>query len=223
MARKAEVVGAVDFGAREVRVLIARRDDDGTIRILGHGTAPGRGCVSQGVIQDLGAAQIALKTALMAAEKEARVRVPEVFCGVNGRNVETYIREGNVKLEAEVVELSHMEEALDIASRDLLAPGKSLISSVTAQEWYVDDLRVIDPVGIRGNVLKTRVHFACLPTVIEDNLHACVESQDREIEDIVFLPLAAALGCLTPEDMELGVAVLDMGRSTTGLAVYRDR
>ena len=223
MAKKGEIVGGVDFGSREVRVLIGRRGDDGGVQIVGHGTAPGRGCVSQGVIQDLGAAQSALKRALTAAKKEAGIKLTSLFCGVNGKKVETFIREGNVKLEKEVAELRHLEEALDVASRDILAPGKRVVSSITSQEWYVDDLRVRDPIGIRGSILKTRVHFAQLPTVIEDNLLSCIESQGCELEDVVFMPLAAALGCLTPEDMELGVAVMDIGRTTTGIAVYRDR
>ena len=204
-------------------MLIARKGGDGGIQIIGHGASPSRGCVSSGVIQDLGAAQLALKRALAAAEKEAAKKVPALFCGVNGKNVETFIREGHIKLDKEVVELHNLEEALDQASRDLLAPGKRAISSITSQEWYVDGLRVRDPVGIRGSILKTRVHFAQLPSVIEDNLLTCIESQGRELEDVVYMPLAAALGCLTPEDIELGVAVLDMGRTTTGVAVYRER
>lgn len=222
MRRRGEIIGAVDFGSRAVRVLIARSDEDGSVQVIGHGAAAGKGCVSQGVIQDLNAAQVALKEALTKAEKEARVKISALFCGVNGKNVETFIREGNIKLEKDVVEYHHLEEALDKASSDLLVPGKQIVSSITAQEWYVDDLRVIDPVGIRGGVLKARVHFARIPSAIEENLGACIESLNRELEDMVFLPLAAALGCLTMEDMELGVGVLDMGRSTTGLAVYRD-
>lgn len=222
MARRGEIVGVVDFGARQIRVLVARKDEDGAISILGHGTAPGHGCIHQGVIQNLNAAQVALKQARAAAEKEARARVRSLFCGVGGTKVETFIREGHVKLERGAVEQEHMYEALDLASRDILAPGKRITTSITAQEWYVDDLRVMDPVDIRGHVLKTRVHFARIPTVIEDNIVSCIESQRLELEDVVFLPLAASLGCLTPEDMELGVAVLDMGRSITGLAVYRD-
>lgn len=223
MLGKSEIVGAVDFGSREVRVVIARKDEDGTVRIMGHGKAPGRGCVSQGVIQDLNAAQMALKRALGEAEREARIKVMTLFCGINGRNVETFLREGHVKLDQQVVQRAHMDEALDIASRDVLEAGKRIVSSVAAQEWYVDDLRVIDPVGLNGHVLKTRVHFARIPAVIEDNIVRCIESQRRELEDIIFMPLASSLGCLTPEDRELGVAVLDMGRMTTGLAVFRDR
>lgn len=212
----------MDFGSRAIRVLIARRENDGAVRILGHGAAPALGCISQGVIQDRNAAQVALGKALAAAEREARVRVPTLFCGINGKNVETFIRDGQVEIDRGQVEPAHMAEARAIASHDVLAPGRCVTWSVSGQEWYVDDLRVLDPNGIRGQVLKTRVHFARLPSAIEENILACIESQNRELEDMVFMPLAAALGCLTPEDMELGVGVLDMGRSTTGLAVYRD-
>ncbi len=222
MRKKTEIVGVVDFGSREIRVLIARQSPDGTISVLGHGIAPAQGCVSQGVIQDRAAAQVALKHALSDAEREARVRVPSLFCGVNGRKIETFIREGNVRVDRDLVEPRHMDEARDIASRDILAAGKKISSSVSAEEWFVDDMRVIDPIGIRGQVLKVRIHFARLPSVIEDNIVACIESQSRELEDLIFVPLASSLGCLTPEDMELGVGVLDLGRSTTGLAVYRD-
>jgi cell division protein FtsA len=222
VGNRGEFVGVVDFGSRDIRVLIARRVDDGAIEIIGHGTSPGRGCVSQGVIQDLGAAQTSLRRALAQAEKEARVRVLSLFCGVNGKNVETFVREGTVNIERGTVTESQLEEAREVASRDITVPGKKITSSITAQEWYVDGLRVIDPIGIHGQELKTRVHFARLPAVIEDNVATCIESQHRDVEDILFQPLAASQGCLMPEDMELGVAVLDMGRNTTGLAVYRD-
>ncbi len=223
MGKKGEIVGAVDFGSREVRVIIARQSDDGGIVVLGHGSAPARGCVSQGVIQDLAAAQQALKRALGLAEKEANHKVAMLFCGLNGKNVATTIREGRAKLDREAVELGHMDEALDQASREILAANKRAVWSVTSQEWYVDDLRVSDPLGIRGSVVKTRVHFAQMPSAIEENIENCIESQSRELEDVVYLPLAAALGCLTPEDIDLGVCVLDMGHTTTGLALYRER
>ena len=221
MAKKGEIVGVVDFGSREIRVLIARRSEDGTVQIIGHGTEPSRGCISQGVLQDLSAAQMALKRAMTAAEKEAQVTLDALFCAINGKNIETFICEGNVRLDGGVVANHHLREAVDIASREILAPGKRLTSSVTAQEWYVDELPVSEPIGIHGQVLKARVHFARVPSVIMDNLVNCVESQHRRLEDFIFTPLASAQGCLTHEEMDLGVAVIDLGRSTTGLAVYR--
>ncbi|MFP4501545.1 MAG: cell division protein FtsA [Candidatus Hydrogenedentota bacterium] len=222
MAKRGDIIGAIDFGSRHVRVLIVRQNEDGGLQVIGHGTAPGRACVSQGVIQDQNAAQMALKEALDQAHKEARVRAPVCFCAVNGKNVETFIRTANVTLDNEVVEYQDLEQAIEKAQNELLAAGKTITCSITAQEWYVDELRVIDALGQRGTVLKARAHFARMPATIEENLAYCIESQGRELEDVIFMPLASALGCLTPEDMELGVAVLDVGRSTTCLALYRD-
>jgi len=223
VARRGEIVGAVDFGSREVRVLIGQKGHDGAITVLGHGMAPARGCVMQGVIQDHGAAQRALKQAIQLAEKEAGAKISKLVCGMNGSSVESYIREGRAQMEKECVSLHHMDEALEQASKNIISPGKKVCSSISSQEWYVDDLRVSDPIGIRGSVLKTRVHFALLPSVIEDNINTVIESQGREVEDVVYLPIAGAMGCLTPEDMELGVCVVDMGRTTCGISMYRDR
>ena len=222
MRGRRDIVGAVDFGSHTIRVLVARQAPDGRIQVLGHGSAPGKGSVINGVIQDRNAARESLRRALRQAEREGRCKPSSLFCGVNGRKVETFIREGNVEVENGEVEFDHLAEARDIAARDLLAPGKNITSSVTSQEWYVDGMRVTEPLGIRGQVLKGRIHFARIPGVVQDNMASCVDSQRRELEDVIFLPLAASLGCLTPEDMELGVAVLDLGRTTTGLAVYRN-
>ncbi|MCL4215429.1 MAG: cell division protein FtsA [Candidatus Hydrogenedentes bacterium] len=222
MGIRGEIVGAVDFGSREIRVVIARRDEDGVIQIIGHGCAPVLGSVAQGVVQDRAVAQGALKRALNAAEKEARTKAQILFVGIGGRNVETFIREGRVEIDRGVVDEEHLIRARKNAANDIDVPGKKVASSITSQEWYVDDIKVLDPIGIRGEWLKTRVHFARIPAVIVENLVGCILGLGRPVEGLVFQPLASAMGCLTQEDMELGVAMLDMGRNTTGLAVYRD-
>lgn len=217
-----EVVGAVDLGSGEVRVLIGQRNGDGVIQVTGYGVAASNGSISQGVVRDRNAVQAALKRALADAEKGARTKVDSLFCGVNGKNVETFIREGQVHIDREIIEERHMHEARDIASREILAVGQDITSNLSSLEWYVDDMRVTDPLGMWGQILKTRVHFARLPAVIRDNIRACIESQHRELEGLIFTPLAASLGCLTSEDVELGAAVIDLGRSCTGVAVHRD-
>ena len=222
MRKGADVVAVVDFGARAIRVLIARRMPDGTIEVIGHGQAASNGCVSQGVIQDLAAAQSALGRALSDAEKEARTRVYSVFCGIHGKHVNTFIREATVDLEGEECRVEDMDEAFAAAAADLHQEGTRLTASLAAQEWHIDGLRVREPLGIRGQKLHTRIHFARMPSFFEDNLSHCIEMRGCDMEDMVFTPIASSLGCLTAEDMELGVAVLDMGRSSTGLAVYRD-
>lgn len=222
MARKGETVVAVDFGARAVRVLIAEQMGDGSVRYRGDGSSPSRGCVRQGQIQNQSMAQKALRTALEEARKKAGTGLPSLFCGITAETVRSVIQEGRVPLESGVTELEHLDMARYNAEQASLNPGTRNICPVSSQEWYVDNTRVSEPLGIRGSVLLARLHFAQIPTVVEDNLRACVESQNRMVEDFVYTPIAAALGCLTPEDMQLGVAVVDLGHSGMGISVYRN-
>ena len=222
MGRKGEIVAGVDFGARYVRVLVAQRLADGSVKLLGYGTAPSQGCVIRGQIQNLGAAQAVFRKALQEAVRTSGVRVQSVFCGVSAPQVNSLIRDGNLPVQGGVVDLDHLEEARQQARASSSAAGMESLSSVTGQEWYLDDLRVAEPLNMGASVLRARIHFALVPAVVVNNLRKCVESQNCVVEDMVYMPIAAALGCLTPDDMHLGVAVADLGDSTVGAAVYQE-
>ncbi len=222
MAKKGDIVAGVDFGGREVRVMIVQQQPNGMVRLLGHGTAPSKGCVRQGFIQNSQAAQAAFSAAMEAAGRNAQLRVQSVFCGVNAPSAVSSIREGKVATTGGVVELENIDEARSHAEQGMMAPAMRALSSVTSQEWLVDGLQVADPLGIRGGVLHTRMHFAQVPEVVLDNLRSCIEAQDCVVEDMVYMPIASALGCMTPEDMQLGTAVVDFGDASTSVAVYRN-
>jgi len=222
MSRKGEIVAGVDFGARFVRVLVAQRLADGSVKLLGYGSAPSQGCVIRGQIQNLGAAQAVFRKALQEATRSSGVSVQSVFCGVSAPQVNSLIRDGNLPVQGGVVDLDHLEEARQQARASSSAAGMESLSSVTGQEWYLDDLRVAEPLNMGASVLRARIHFALIPTVVVNNLRKCVESQNCAVEDMVYMPIAAALGCLTPDDMRLGVAVADLGDSAVGAAVYQD-
>src|SRR3972149_3796964 len=54
------------------------------------------------------------------------------------------------------------------------------------------------------------------------NLVRCVEKAEINIVDIVLSPLASAEAVLTPEEREVGVALLDFGGGTVDMAIFYD-
>lgn len=220
MAQKGEIVAAVDLGSRAVRVVITRHTSNGRLRVLGVGVEPTRGCVRFGAIQDLNAAAQTFRAALEAARKMAGVRVYALYCGIHGSLIKTGVYDGKTQVENGIIKPEHIEAARENASHTSMEVDCLPISSIMAEEWTVDDVRVAAPIGLRGNILKGKVHFAQLPKFIQNNLHACIEAQGVDIEEFVYMPLAAASGCLSCEDIQLGAAVLDLGSLSTGIAVY---
>ena len=222
MGRKGELVAAADFGARYVRVLIAERTADGSLRYRGDGASPSRGCVRHGQIQNQHDAQRALRAALEEARKKSGAQAQALFCGITSEAARSVVQEGGVPLNKGVVELEHLDSARANAAQNALSPGCYAITSTSSQEWQVDGTRVIEPLGMHGSVLKAKIHVANIPSVAADNLRACIDSQKRILEDFVYPPIAAALGCLSSEDMQLGAAVVDVGHSGIGIAAYHD-
>ena len=222
MGRKGELVAAADFGARYVRVLIAERTADGSLRYRGDGASPSRGCVRHGQIQNQHDAQRALRAALEEARKKSGAQAQALFCGITSEAARSVVQEGGVPLNKGVVELEHLDSARANAAQNALSPGCYAITSTSSQEWQVDGTRVIEPLGMHGSVLKAKIHVANIPSVAADDLRACIDSQKRILEDFVYQPIAAALGCLSSEDMQLGAAVVDVGHSGIGIAAYHD-
>ncbi|MCK5863081.1 MAG: cell division protein FtsA [Candidatus Hydrogenedentes bacterium] len=220
MAKKNELIAAVDFGSRAVRIVITRRAPDGQTRILGYGVEPTQGCIRFGAIQDLNAATQAFRAAFNTAKKMAGTSVSALYCGIHGAKISTNVSEGRVPIENKIIKPEHLETARKNAATASIGAKTRALSSFMSEEWTVDDVRVTDPLDMHGSVLKVRIHFAQIPEFVENNLRRCIETQGLLIEEFVFMPLAAASGCLTCEDIQMGVAVVDLGAAAADIAVY---
>lgn len=222
MAGKSEIVAAVDFGSHSVRVLIGRRSQDGICKVLGYGSALSHDCVSFGAIQDAEAATQAFASALKDARRMANERIYAVYCGIQGMTLKSNALEGKVQVDNEIVKIEHINKARENAGLSCFGPDSRPISCVMSEEWFVDDMRVSDPIDMHGSVLRGRIRFTQLSVFLEKNLRATIEGLGLEIAEFVFTPLAAAYGCLTREDKNIGAAVVNLGASCTGIAVYQN-
>ena len=95
------------------------------------------------------------------------------------------------------------------------------ILHVLPQEFVVDDQDGIgDPTGMTGTRLEVNVHIITCSQTAAQNTVTCVNRAGLEVIDTVLTQLAAAEACLTPDEKELGVALLDIGGGTTDLAIF---
>lgn len=220
MSLKKEYVNVIDFGSRAIRVVMASRHANGQTRILGYGSVPTQGAVHFGAIQDITQATRLVNLAITEAHRMSGIKPHAFYCGIQGKTLSSHISDGKVEIENGLIKKEHLEAVRHNASLESGTPDSLPISCVRTEEWTVDDTRVVDPTGMRGSVLKGRTHFTRLSTFVANNLHACLDAQKKEITEFVYMPLAAAYGSLTLEDIRLGAAVINFGCSSTSLAVF---
>src|SRR5262249_18298720 len=92
---------------------------------------------------------------------------------------------------------------------------------VLPQEFGVDERGgVKEPVGMAGVRLEARVHTVAGSVGSGQNLIKCCNRAGLHVDDVLGSPLAAADAVLTPEERELGVALVEVGAGTTSTVVY---
>src|SRR6476646_7343667 len=71
--------------------------------------------------------------------------------------------------------------------------------------------------GVR---LEAKVHIVTGAESAANNIEKCIQRCGLEVDDIVLEQLASSFACLTEDEKDLGVCIIDIGGGTTDLAVF---
>lgn len=212
MARQDNYVVGIDVGSSHVRVLIAARDDEGRLEVVGKGSAPNRGC-RRGNVVNVEAAVDALKSAVEEAEVMAGVEVGRAYVGIAGSD----LRSVNARAVVSIARKDREIQKADVgrvleAAQSAALPSEREILHAIPQEFLVDDQGgIADPIGMLGTRLEANVHLVTGHQTRTRTLQTCVNRAGIEVIEVVFEPLATAEAVLTEDERELGALLIDLG------------
>jgi cell division protein FtsA len=213
------LITAVDVGSSKVSALIAQKGDDGQLIVLGTGQRESRG-VKRGYVADMHATEIAIREAVEQAERIAGFNIEDVWVSFSAGGLVSDI----VKLEADLgghrVEQADIDELLK-AGRDAIDPQGKMILHAQPTRYTVDGLAgVRRPLGLHADRLGVDIHVVATDGSPVRNLDHCVRSAHLEVRSIIAAPVATGLACLTDEERELGVALVEIGAGVTNVSVF---
>lgn len=223
MAKPQQPLVGIDIGSSKVAVLVGQRAEKGAVEIVGKGQAPNRG-TRKGNIVNVEATVEALKAATEEAEVMAGVEIARAFVGVAGADIRSVNSRGMVSVvrKDREIQKQDVDRVLE-AARSAALPSDREILHAIPQEFIVDEQGgIAEPVGMLGGRLEVTVHLITGQTTRGKTLLTCVNRAGIEVVEMVFEPLAAAEGVLTPDEREHGTLLLDLGAGTTGCALYAE-
>jgi len=223
LTHKDRYIFGLDLGTTKTCALACRRNDDGKLEVAGLGVAESRGW-RKGVIVNLDSAVLAIKKAVEAAEGEAKVSFEWAYLGVGGGHIKGVNSRGALPLgqHAREVTLEDKVKAFQVAKGISLPPDRELIDALR-QEYLLDSENGIrDPLGMSGKCLEVDVHLITASTTAWQNIVTAANRAGIKVPDsgTIFEPLASAWSCLTEDERELGVALVDIGGGTSELIVF---
>ena len=217
------IIAAIDVGTTKIVVLVGRKDETGTIEVIGYGRTESKG-VRRGAVLNIDEATNSIRTAVQQAEEQSGFKITEAYVGIAGQHIRSdrqvcskYRNSANDPITQEDVDslINQMHEVPTQMGEEVL--------HILPQKYKVDGEDCIkNPVGISGKKLEGDFHIVFGQTAAANNLRRCVENNGIKVKNLILEPLASATAVLTNDDKELGVALVDIGGGTTDVAVFKN-
>ena len=218
---ESDVVVGLDLGTTRSRVIVAEREDAGGLRIVGVGTSPSGG-LRRGVVVDVERTVQSITAAVEEAGVMSGYPIRSVCTGVAGGHVRSLDSRGAIAVAGQEQEITTVDrDRVVAAARTVAIPFDREVLHVTPQEYAVDDLEGIrDPIGMTGVRLEASVHIVTAAVTSVQNICRSVERAGIEVNHVMLASLACARAALDPEESEVGVCVVNVGGSTTDVAIF---
>lgn len=215
-----KVIVSIDIGTTKICVLVAKHVSQNEVQILAIGKAPSNG-LHKGVVVDIAKTVQSVKDAVKEAEFISGYSIESAVVGISGSHILSFnssgavpIKKGGGVREYDIISVLNAAKAIPI-------PEGQQILHVLPQYYSIDSqLKIQNPLGMHGIRLEAQVHIITGSVSSVQNIVRCCEMAGIKVIDIILEQLASADAVLSKDEMELGVAVLDIGGGTSDFAVY---
>lgn len=223
-AKTEETYIGLDIGSTKVACVVGLQEEGAALpSIIGVGVAPTTG-MRKGVVVDVEETVTSITAAVDEAERISGITIDRATISIDGAHVSSLNSKGTIAVgradqEVAIEDLRRAEEA---ATAVQLAPNREILQ-VFPRSYNVDgQSNIKDPVGMNGVRLEVETHIITGASPAIKNLNRSIYQAGIDIEGQVLVPLAAARAVLTKRQKELGVALVDIGGGTTGIAVFEE-
>lgn len=222
MSNQSPIIVGLDIGTTKIAAIAGRRNDFGKLEILGFGRADSYG-VQHGMVLNIDQTIKAIHQALdNCYATNPQLAINEVYVGIAGHHIKSMQTRGDIVRGDTEVEITQKEiDQLVGDQYKTYIPAGDQIIDVIPQEYTVDSIpNIPDPIGMAGIKVGANFHIITGDKNAIRNINRSVEKSGLKIKDLVLQPLASAAAVMCDQDLEAGVAIVDIGGGTTDLAVF---
>ena len=219
---RANLIAGLDIGTANTCAVIGEIVGDPRrpgLTILGVGQAR-TGGIRGDMVTNIDEMTESVRAAMKEAELMAGVTVDRVYAGIGGNHVRATNSMGVVAIFEEDVTQDDVERVHIVARAVALPPDREMVHAIP-QEYRVDNqCGIKDPLGMAGVRLESEVFLVTCQVTVSANIKKAVNRAGYRVQELVLEPLAGARAVLTEDEKEVGVAMVEIGATTTNIAAY---
>ena len=224
MQENSQYAVGIDVGTTTVRCVVAHIDaTTGAPTIVGVGSAPNSG-MRKGTVVNLSGPAQAIDDALGEAERMSGYQVDGATMSINGTHIVSTHADGMIAVGSAEHEITHddLMRIEEVATLGKIPANREILEVVPHAYTLDGQHNIKDPMGMTGTRLEIDAHVVSALAPHLTNLQKAADAAKVLPHGIVVAGSAAARAVLNEQQRENGVALVDIGGSTTNIAVYEE-
>lgn len=212
----------IDIGTTTVRCVVGHIDStSGAITVVGVGESPTSG-MRKGVVVNLSGPAQAIDTALGEAERMSGQEINQASLSINGAHILSTKADGMIAVSGGEITEDDLYRVEEVATSGKIPANRDVLEIVPYSFKLDGQEGIKNPAGMIGTRLEIYANIisALEPHVV--NIRRAAEKFTVHPNNIIVASMASARAVLNEKQLESGVAVIDMGGSTTGVSIYEE-
>ena len=216
------LIAAIDLGTTKVACIVGERIAN-KIKIIGYSQAPSKG-IARGEVVNIQNVLDSITPVIHSVENGIGAKINQVFVGIAGQNIRCAATSNQTTRNDpdQIITKEEIDKFTNSMYNTFVQNGEKVLH-VIPQCYNIDDfMGISDPVGMSGQQIN-----ASFKLFIGRNNSASLSKNvitraGMELKGIILEPIASAKAVVSPDEAELGVAILDIGGGTSDLLIIQD-
>ena len=220
MAGRNDYIASIDIGTDKIAVLVAEKEDDDRLRIIGHSICSSDG-VRKGSISEIDPLSRVISKAVDQTQKGFDLEIGLVRVNLSDTHLTCIDGYGRHPI-SEVVTSDDVNKVLASASAIPTPTNKEKLHTIK-KKFIIDEKLIVDnPEDMEAEVLESKVHIVTVSSASVRNIENCLKKCDLMVDRIVLDPIANSEAILTQEEKDGGVCLIDFGAGVTSYSVFQE-
>ncbi|MBQ6486654.1 cell division protein FtsA [Candidatus Saccharibacteria bacterium] len=221
MEEQSKYAFGIDVGTETVRAVALEIKGEDSISVIGYGEAANERGMHKGIVTNLVGPAEAVDRALKNVESMSGVNVDSAYVSINGSHITSEKVSGMIAVSpTDGITNEDLDRLEDTALSGRMMNNREVLDVIPLSYILDGQSGIRSPLGMMANKIEivANVVSGLRPSV--DALGRAMASANLRVLRFIPTAAAAARAVLTEKQMENGVAVIDLGASTTSVAVY---
>jgi len=213
-------VASIDIGTEKIALLVAEKEDDDHLRIIGYNVCPSKG-VRRGSIFSIDSLSREITKLVESTQESFGIDLALFRVNISDTHLTCIDGKGKVPVN-EFVNSEDLDSVLESAMAISTPTNKEKLHIIKKKFTINETLVVDNPMDMEAQVLESKVHIITVSSSSVRNVENCLKQSDLEVDKIVLNSVAKSQAVLTQEDKNSGVCLLDIGAGVTSYSVFQD-